>query len=135
MHWSEIVNAIIDVRCDVLTILNCCNAGAAMQSFITRPNYENHQKQVIMAVPARYNTNCGHAGAFAACLEQALRERLRSWEPTFQGLALHWVQAINRTMARKHMHMPPSPVGIGNLITPPANANNRPIILSPRGRI
>jgi len=130
MHWSDVANAIINVRCDVLAILNCCHAGAALRSRVpSRPNYENHVKQVMMAVPAHLKTGWGFAAGFAACLEQALRDRRTNWENDFKGIPYHWVLAINRIMEKKPM--PCSPVGVGHLVAPPANVAQRPIVLGP----
>jgi hypothetical protein len=132
MHWSEVANAIINARCDVLAILNCCHAGAALRSrVLSRPNYENHLKQVMMAVPAHLESNWGLAAGFAACLEQALRDRRNNWEVTFKGTPHHWVQAINRIMEKK-TNVRHALVGVDNLIRPPANVAERPIVLGPR---
>lgn len=131
MHWSDVANAVINARCDVLVILNCCHAGAALRSCdFSRPNYEGHEKLVMMAVPAHLRTGWGYAAGFAACLEQALRERRTNWENTFQGNAYHWVEAINRIMARKPN--PSGPAGVKDLVRRPAHAVGRPIILGPR---
>ncbi|KAI3321469.1 hypothetical protein HD806DRAFT_502659 [Xylariaceae sp. AK1471] len=131
MHWAEIANAVVNVRCDVLTILNCCHAGAAMRYRMpSRANYEGHIKQVMMAVPENKTTNWGYAAGFAACLEQALRDRRTNWEESFQGIPEHWGEAINRIMARKSH--PSGPVGVRHLIAPPPTVQQRPIVISPR---
>jgi len=131
MHWADVANAIINVRCDVLAILNCCHAGAALKSQVpSRANYEYHVKQVMMAVPAHLSTGWGFAAGFAACLEQALREHHTNWENSFKGIPSHWVEAINRIMQKKVK--PCIPVGVRHLVKPPANAAERPIILGPR---
>jgi len=131
MHWSDVANAIINVQCDVLAILNCCHAGAALRYRVpSRPNYGNHAKQVMTAVPADLKTGWGFLTGFAACLEQALRDRRTNWENGFKGIPYHWVQAINRIMEKKPI--PRSPVGVGYLVAPPANAAQRPIVLGPQ---
>ncbi|KAI1296998.1 hypothetical protein F5Y03DRAFT_410120 [Xylaria venustula] len=131
MDWTNIENAVINVRCDVLTILNCCHAGAAMKSRVRcRPNYERHTKQVIMAVPENKNTHWGRASGFAACLEQALRDRRTNWEEGFKGTPHHWIWAINRIMERKDL--PDGPVLGGHLIAPPPSVQWEPIVVSPR---
>ncbi|KAI2626517.1 hypothetical protein GGR54DRAFT_591378 [Hypoxylon sp. NC1633] len=130
MHWSEIVNAVINVRSDVLTILNCCHAGAALRSVVSRPNYENHVKEVMMAVPMGYKTTWGNAYGFAACLEQVLRDRRNNWDSNFNGNPYHWAEAINRTMREKGHRS--GQVAVRELIRPPPGRAGQPIILSPR---
>jgi hypothetical protein len=131
MHWSEIANSIINARCDVLAILNCCHAGAAIRDRVpSRPNYERHVKQLIMAVPHDLSTGWGFAENFTACLEQALRDHRHNWETSFHGTPHHWVIAINRIMARKPRGRPH--VLDGHLVKPPPNVADRPIVLGPR---
>lgn len=129
MHWSDVVNAIIPVRCDVLAILNCSHAGAAARSHISRENFEGHEKQVMVAVSSSMRAHRGSAG-FAVCLEQALRDRRRNWESNFKGNLSHWAEAINRNIAMKSGTA--GHVSIGRLIRPPARATHRPIIIGPR---
>ncbi|KAF4948034.1 hypothetical protein FSARC_13852 [Fusarium sarcochroum] len=131
MHWSDVVNAIIPVRCDVLAILNCHHAGAAVRSCVrSRPNYEGHDKQVMMAVPANMRTHWNSGAGFAACLEQALRDRRRNWENNFKGTPGHWAQAINRTIGMKSGSA--GQVSVDHLIRPPTQAAQRPIVLGPK---
>ncbi|KAF7512467.1 hypothetical protein GJ744_001402 [Endocarpon pusillum] len=131
MYWSDIANAVISARCDVLTILNCCHAGAAVTNrHSSRPNYERHLKELIMAVPRNSSTSWGRVENFAACLEQALRDHRNNWENGFRGNPSHWVQAINRVMVRKPRGR--ASVLHDHLIRPPPNAADRPIIMSPR---
>ncbi|KAI0902837.1 hypothetical protein F4823DRAFT_569316 [Ustulina deusta] len=102
MHWAEITIAVINIRYDVLTIFNCCHAGAALRYRMpSRVNYEAHIKQVVMAVPEHKSTLWGYATGFAACLEQALGGRRTNWEEKFQGFPEHWVWATNGIMGRK----------------------------------
>ncbi|RYP21169.1 hypothetical protein DL767_009315 [Monosporascus sp. MG133] len=102
IHWADIVNAITNVKCDVLAILNCYHAGAAIKSRVTsRPNYEKRVKQVMTAVPADLTSSWGTGTSFAACLEQALRDRRNNWESPFKGIPYHWAQAINLIMKKK----------------------------------
>lgn len=129
MHWSDVVNAIIPVRCDVVTILACSHAGAAARSYISRENFEGHEKQVMMAVSSSMRAHRGSAG-FAVCLEQALRDRRRNWESGFKGNLNHWAQAIDRNIAMKSGTA--GHVSIGRLIRQPARAAHRRIIISPR---
>ncbi|KAI1735485.1 hypothetical protein F4680DRAFT_306256 [Xylaria scruposa] len=134
MHWSEIANAIINVRCDVLAILNCCHAGAAMRdSPRHRPNYERYAKEVMMATPHNQKTYWGSASGFAACLEQALRDLRYNWMLNFRGIAPHWAHYINCIMKQKK---PDSrhPVGVRHLIKPPESTRRGhpyEIVLSP----
>ncbi|KAJ8132044.1 hypothetical protein O1611_g1580 [Lasiodiplodia mahajangana] len=132
MHWAEIANAVINVQCDVLTILNCCHAGAAMRYRMpSRPNYEGFIKGVMMAVPEHKITRWGYAAGFAACLEQALRDRRTNWEEGFEGRPSQWVWAINRIMQRKPF--PCGPVAVRHLIAPPPRrVHDYPIVVSPR---
>ncbi|KAI1281833.1 hypothetical protein F5Y07DRAFT_411871 [Xylaria sp. FL0933] len=131
MHWADIAGAIVNARCDVLTILNCCHAGAAMRYRMpARANYEAHIKQVMMAVPEHRTTNWGYAAGFAACPEQALRDGRTNWEESFKGVPDHWGEAINRIMARKSLRA--GPVGVRHLIAPPPTIHQRPIVVSPR---
>ncbi|KAH8880478.1 hypothetical protein GQ53DRAFT_833224 [Thozetella sp. PMI_491] len=130
MHWSEIANAIVDAPCDVLTILNCCHAGAAARARVpARPNYEQHLKELIMATSVEAVSGWGTACNFAPCLEQALRERRTDWEQGFNGTPYHWMQAINRNMEKKRAS---ARVNHVDLVKPPSNARQRPIILAPR---
>ncbi|KAI9690207.1 MAG: hypothetical protein M1822_009168 [Bathelium mastoideum] len=131
MHWSNIANAIVNAQCDVLTILSCCHAGAAIRERNNlRPNYEEHLKQVIMAVPHNLKIGWGFADGFAACLEQALREHRDDWEPSFLGTPFHWTEAINRVMRKKTGGS--AHVRVDHLVRPPQNAAGQPIVLSPR---
>ncbi|KAK0734765.1 hypothetical protein B0T26DRAFT_671007 [Lasiosphaeria miniovina] len=99
MHWADVADAVISARCDVLTILNCCHAGAAMNTpFPARRNinYERYIKEIMMAVPWNMNTIWGGRLGFAACLEQALREQYHEWQRGFTGQPRHWAEAISR---------------------------------------
>lgn len=46
MYFRDFAASIIDARCDILTILNCCNARAADVPD-KRPNFNNYVKEVI----------------------------------------------------------------------------------------
>lgn len=128
MYWSRIADAVISAKCDVLTILNCCHAGAALNSpFSARRNvnYEKHIKEVMMAAPWNAKSFWGNGRGFAACLERVLREQYHEWQKGFTGQPVHWAQAINRIQGRRA-------VGVKALIRPPPHANSRPIILARR---
>ncbi|KAI0549956.1 hypothetical protein F4679DRAFT_583952 [Xylaria curta] len=134
MHWTEIANAIINVRCDVLAILNCCHAGAAMKnSLVHRPNYERYAKEVMMATPYNQKSHWGSAAGFAACLEQALRDLHYNWMLDFTGVPPHWASYINYIMKKKKPDSR-NPVGVAHLIKPPESTRRGhpyEIVLSP----
>ncbi|KAK3986067.1 hypothetical protein QBC44DRAFT_333929 [Cladorrhinum sp. PSN332] len=127
MHWGVVANAVISARCDVLSILNCCHAGAAMNTpFSARRNlnYERHLKEVMMAVPSNATTNWGVRRGFAACLDKALRDQYYEWQNGFTGRPEHWARAISRIQG--------GAVGVKSLVRPPPHANSRPIVLARR---
>jgi hypothetical protein len=127
MHFSEIANAVISARVDVLTMLNCCHAGAALNTnwqVRNAINYEAHIKDIIMAVPANRRTTWGCAQGFAAALEQALRENHKTWPQGFRGTPQHWARAISRIMHNE--------VGVRHLVATPRNRVERPIVIAKR---
>ncbi|KAK4225130.1 hypothetical protein QBC38DRAFT_501594 [Podospora fimiseda] len=78
MPWAVVADAVISANCDVLTILNCCHAGAALNTPLSvrrNLNYERHLKEIMMETIwdgiSQWGTNMG----FAACLERVLREQ------------------------------------------------------------
>ncbi|KAJ7650241.1 hypothetical protein FB45DRAFT_887392, partial [Roridomyces roridus] len=125
IRFQEIGNAILSARVDVLMMLNCCHAGAALHT-PWQPrnniNYENHVKDIIMAVPANQTTAWGRAEGFAAALEQALREKHNTWPDGFRGTPEHWAKAISRIMRRN--------VGARHLVAYPRGRSDQPIVVA-----